>query len=533
VSDAEQESVTEDAGQDGETSGGETPDVGPAAMMARAAVAEDLLVPDHLDRADDVHLLSDDEREDAFEQARAGTEPSRDLRALVARRREERGEPAPGPEAEPAAPAAAKTLGGGDAAPEESESEPEPAPKPAAKKTLGLGDGEPDAEQGADAPPEADPAEAAPAEAPPAEAAASANDPAPELPPAVPLPAPGPEASPPAPVSVATRIIGVCYLVVAAVFVYSFSVDALGSQLATESRLTRLVIQAAAVLLPGYPGLLGLWALVQGSRPPESANVLGLPFEGWWFRTLGTMARREAAGILARPVAYVALFFFLLTNGYLFAVLLAVYGGDNVGQSFQVPVTFYLTSNPMLWITLILICPALTMRLLAEEAKSGTLEMLLTAPVTDVQVVLSKYLGAISCYVVMLLSMVGYLAILRGYASDTGWDWGPILGAYLSIFLVGAHFLAIGLFASSITRTQFVAFMLALIPILGLFFIRLAEYFVESQGGKEMLRHFDIYSLHEDMARGLVYSRTVILHLSGILLFLFLAVRGVESHKWR
>ena len=111
----------------------------------------------------------------------------------------------------------------------------------------------------------------------------------------------------------------------------------------------------------------------------------------------------------------------------------------------------------LMWFTLAILCPAITMRLLAEEQRLGTLEMLLTAPVTDIQVVLSKFTGAMVFYLFMIATTASYQLIFKAYSTE--WDWGPVLAAYLSLTLAGAVFISLGLVFSSLTKSQILAFV--------------------------------------------------------------------------
>ena len=397
-------------------------------------------------------------------------------------------------------------------------------------------EGETPAEEPTDATPEAEPKAEAEA-GPQAEAEPKAEAPASEQPATPADPHAEVAAEPPRPVAPPrpdVRLVGAIYAVLGLLALYVFAGSVFGGELNTESQAVSGLVKLFSVLLPGYPLALGLAALGTGRAPGVAWNPLRLPFDGWWFRTLGTMTRRELLGILARPTAYIVLFFFFMANGYLFTALIAYYGNpDSLNGNFSVPASYWICSNGITWITLVLICPALTMRLLSEEQRSGTLEMLLTAPVTDAQVVLSKYFGVLVFYTLLIGALLGYVFILRGYASETDWDWGPVLGGMLGLYLVGCLFLSIGLFASSLTQTQLVAFLVALLFTGGVFFLNFANGFVEKPWIKSALRHVDVQALQQDLIKGVVQTSTVAYYVSASIFFLFLAVRGVESHRWR
>lgn len=414
------------------------------------------------------------------------------------------------------------------------------------------------------------PAETAPATTPPGAPAESAATSAPAPVPTTTTPAPAPVVTTPAPVpatatasaqvtattapapapapaSVAvaprayaapppdlgTRLVGLGWLVLSALLVWFFAGQAFGSDLGTEKASSRMIIRALAVLVPAYPGGLGLVALITGRRPPLKWNLLSLPLEGWWFSTLWTLTWREIKGFYARPVAYIVLFLWLLINGWFMFILLDYYGGpESWGRDFQEPPSVYITSHWLAIVGLGFVAPALTMRLLAEESSTGSMEMLLTSPVTDAQVALSKYLGALTYFLAMLLSIGIYLVILRQYATE--WDWGPVFAGYLGLFLLGAMFLSVGLFTSSVTDNQIVAFILALVPIMGVTFgVLLLKGVVTFDGARDIIDHVNIWELQAQFAKGVVQWRALAFYLSSTVFFLFLAVRGVESHTWR
>lgn len=352
--------------------------------------------------------------------------------------------------------------------------------------------------------------------------------------PATPAPAAAPApAAPraPAPPELATRLVGLAYLVPCALLLAFFLRNAFG-QVGTESAMARFVVRAVAVLLPGYPALLAAWALVTGRRPPASWNVFGLPFEGWWFTTLATLTWREVRSFFARPVAYIVLFVWMASNGWFFVALLSYYGDPTQPRDYQVPPSAYVTSNWVTFMVLVLCCPALTMRLLSDEQARGTLESLLTAPVTCAQVTISKYIGVLTFYVGMVLSTMVFMLILKAYATE--WDWGPIVGGYLGFLFVGAFFLATGLFASSVTDNQVVAFLLAVLPNLFLFpILSVLMSFAPTVEIKAILEAIDVFSMTQELSRGVLQWKTVVFYAAATFSALFLAVRGVESHTWR
>ncbi|MBD3335887.1 MAG: ABC transporter permease subunit, partial [Candidatus Eisenbacteria bacterium] len=178
----------------------------------------------------------------------------------------------------------------------------------------------------------------------------------------------------------------------------------------------------------------------------------------------------------------------------------------------------------------LLFVPAVTMRLWAEERKLGTLELLMTLPVTDVQVVIGKFLASLAFLTITILLTLPVAVMVEALGNP---DWGPIAGGYLGAILLGGAYLAIGLYVSSLTENQIVAFIISVVACFILFIIgediilfavpRWIRSFLQSLG---LGAHFD------SIGRGVIDSRDVIFYLSMIGFFLYLNVRSIERRSW-
>ncbi len=235
-------------------------------------------------------------------------------------------------------------------------------------------------------------------------------------------------------------------------------------------------------------------------------------------RNTTTIALREFKSYLASPMAYVVTGIFLLLTGFLFSIS---------------PATYFETSIKGLWefwgtLVLLLLASVLTMRLLAEEKKMGTLELLLTAPVRDSEVVMGKFLGSLGILTIML-ALTFYYPILLMWFGDP--DMGPIVTGYLGLFLLGGASLAVGLFASSLTSNQLVAAMVAGGIIFALWFVGLAAGLLPEAMG-EVISYLSLYSHFSSFMRGVIDTRGIIYYLSIMVLFLYLAIRSIESGRW-
>jgi len=174
--------------------------------------------------------------------------------------------------------------------------------------------------------------------------------------------------------------------------------------------------------------------------------------------------------------------------------------------------------------------PVITMRLLAEERRSGTLEVLLTAPVSEGQVVMGKFLAAFIFYLFLWLPTVVYVVILKQYAAI---DLYKVASGYLGIALLGVLFAAVGLFTSAFTRNQIVAAIFAFAVLVVLFSVGLMEQLTTNPALKGVLGYMNLWDHMDDFARGLVDTRRIVYQLSLAGLFLFLTVKVVEAWKWR
>ena len=177
----------------------------------------------------------------------------------------------------------------------------------------------------------------------------------------------------------------------------------------------------------------------------------------------------------------------------------------------------------------ILLAPVLTMRLLAEEQKLGTMELLLTAPVRDWEVVLGKYLASFVILIATLAMTLYYVVMIYAFGEP---DSGPVMAAYLGMILYGAAALAVGTLASSLTNNQIVAAVLGIGSLSVLTFIDLLG--LRLQGvAVDIVERISIQSHFDDFARGVVDTSHLVYYLSMIAVFLFLSVRAVETRRWR
>ena len=154
----------------------------------------------------------------------------------------------------------------------------------------------------------------------------------------------------------------------------------------------------------------------------------------------------------------------------------------------------------------------------------------MTAPVSETQVVLGKYLAALVFYLFLWAPTLVYVAVVRAF---TPVDWGPIAASYLGIVGIGALFLAVGIFASATSKNQIVAAIVTFFCLLVLFSIGLVENLVNGETAKAILGHLNLWTHMDDFAKGIVDSRRLVYYASATGFFLFLTTRALAARKWR
>lgn len=243
-----------------------------------------------------------------------------------------------------------------------------------------------------------------------------------------------------------------------------------------------------------------------------------------------TLWRKELTGYFLSPIAYIVTIFFLVVMGSIFSLLVSVLAEGPAG----VTVMNLLFGSPFYWMTMLVLVPVLTMRLFAEEKKSGTIETLMTAPVTDTAVVLAKFAGALGFYAFMWLPTLVYLFILHHYsAAMAPLDPGPLAGGYLGALLTGMYYLSIGLLCSSLTSNQIVAAIITFAAMLLLFLAGLLDYVMRDDIARAISAHVSSYNHMLEFSRGAIDSRPVVYYLTGTALMLFATVKIVEARNWK
>lgn len=242
-----------------------------------------------------------------------------------------------------------------------------------------------------------------------------------------------------------------------------------------------------------------------------------------------TLLKKEINSFFSSIIGYVVIVVFLLT----ISLFMWVFGdsGFNIPESGYANIDSLFIVTP--WVYMFLI-PAITMRLFAEERKGGTIELLLTSPLTELQIILAKYFAGVVLVVISLIPTLLFFATIYYVAAPVGnVDTGAIWGSYIGLTLLGAGFVSIGVFASSLSDNQVVAFIIALF----LCFFCFAGF--ESLSSLASLGKFNtiVYQMgisahYASMGRGVIDTRDVIYFISIIALFVLLTRTVLESRKW-
>jgi ABC-2 type transport system permease protein len=247
------------------------------------------------------------------------------------------------------------------------------------------------------------------------------------------------------------------------------------------------------------------------------------------------IVRKEWRGYFASPIGYVVIGMYALVFGYFYTVYLSWF----LRQSMQGP---QMGGGPMninqqmirgvfdnSMVIFLFVVPLITMRAYAEEKRSGTIELLMTSPITDFQIVMGKFLGAMSLYGAMLGVTLIHIGVLFAYGNP---EWKPILSGYLGLVLLGGCFVSVGLFFSSLTRNQIVAGMFTFVVLLLLWVIGWIGNF-SGPTVERLTNYLSLTSHVDDFLRGVIDSQHVVYYLSFITFGLFLTAKAVDSERWR
>jgi ABC-2 type transport system permease protein len=254
-------------------------------------------------------------------------------------------------------------------------------------------------------------------------------------------------------------------------------------------------------------------------------------------RNVIAIAQKELKSYFSSPIAYIAIGFFAFLYGYFYVAILQYFvrqsmqmnqfqGGPQALNINQVLIRQLLQNVTIL---ILFIMPMVTMRTYSEEKRSGTIELLLTSPLTDFQIILGKFLGALALWATMLAVSLIHIGLLFVYGNP---EWKPIATAYLGLLLLGGCFISVGLFISSLTKNQIVAGMVTF----GVFLFLWVITWIGSFSGPTidgLTQYLSIIDHYDDFGKGVLDTTHLIYYVSFITFGLFLTAKSVDSERWR
>jgi ABC-2 type transport system permease protein len=253
-------------------------------------------------------------------------------------------------------------------------------------------------------------------------------------------------------------------------------------------------------------------------------------------RNVLAIAGKELRAYFASPIAYVIIGLFALLFGWFFYVYLTVFvqqsermgmmgGGGNVNVNEQM-IRGVLQNAAVI---ILFVMPMITMRTYSEEKRSGTIELLLTSPITDVEIIVGKFLGSMALFAAMLLVTMIDIAILFKIGNP---EWRPVAAGYLGLLLMGGCFISVGLLISSLTKNQIVAGIMTFAVFLMLWVI---NWMAESSGptARAILSFLSITDHLDDFTKGIIDTKHLVYYFSFITFGLFLTAKSVDSERWR
>jgi ABC-2 type transport system permease protein len=247
--------------------------------------------------------------------------------------------------------------------------------------------------------------------------------------------------------------------------------------------------------------------------------------------------QREIKSYFVSPIAYAVLTIFLLLSGFFFfgdliSIIQYTMTMEQIGQGAQpmdVPLVVAQTLFKTMSVIILFLVPMLTMGLFSEEKKRGTIELLLTTPVGNLQAIMGKYLASLTFLLILLICNGITISSIFIYSHP---DWKPILSGYLGLFLYGAALLALGLFISTLTENQIIAVVVTFGASLAFLLVNLFSSWAAG-AAKSIINYLSISSHLDDFINGVIDTSHIVYYVTFAFVGIFLAYRSLESMRWR
>src|SRR6266566_6608719 len=248
------------------------------------------------------------------------------------------------------------------------------------------------------------------------------------------------------------------------------------------------------------------------------------------------IAHKELKSYFSTPIAYIVIGFYALLFGWFFYAMLMFFnqqslqlggleGGGNVDINQQLIRPLFLNAS----VILLFVLPLITMRTYSEEKRSGTIELLLTSPVTDVQIIFGKFLGALALYAAMIAITMIHMGLLFSYGNP---EWRVVITGYIGLLLMGGCFISVGLLISSLTKNQIVSGMITFAVFLLLWVINWIASFT-GPTTQSVLNYLSITDHFDDFTKGILDTKHLVYYFSVMAFGLFLTARSVDTERWK
>lgn len=238
------------------------------------------------------------------------------------------------------------------------------------------------------------------------------------------------------------------------------------------------------------------------------------------------IAKREIYSFFLSPMAYAVLTVWLLTMGFVYFMFAQYFANNLSFGGSDTPLSMFFGQTILSFVPQLVFVPLMTMRLVAGENQSGTIESLMTAPVTSTDIVLGKFIAALVFWFTLWVPTLMYVWITSRFGDI---DYGTVLSSYIGVLGIGTFYMAWGLLASTIARRQIVAAVITFLFLGGFFLAGLGEYVFEDY--RELFSYLSVWSHMADFSKGVVDSRYLAFYASMTALALFLAVRVLDTRK--
>jgi ABC-2 type transport system permease protein len=249
-------------------------------------------------------------------------------------------------------------------------------------------------------------------------------------------------------------------------------------------------------------------------------------------RVFTALVRRELSSFFFSWTGYVVIAAVLFLLGFSLNSMLRALNAEPT----PMPIMQLFYSTSYFWEIIMVAAPVITMRSFALEKSSGTYETLMTTPVSELRVVLAKFIGALIFFMIMWLPLLGCLLIIRHYTSDpTAFDWGGVGSTYFGIFLIGGLYLSLGICASALTRSQIIAAILSLaigLSVLMVSYLR-ASVMADTGWVSTLVSYVSMVEHMRDFAQGVVDTRPLVFYVTATIFVIFLTLKIVESRRWK